>query len=283
MSKLPAFMFYPGDWQKDPSLRRCSKAAKGVWMDMLCLLFECPVRGAFIDAGGTPWSDQDIAVAIGGDVGENLGHIAELVSKGVARRDNRGAIFSRRMVRDEQSRTDAKERMRKHRSPPVTKVVTEKLHPSSESEYEIESPFLEKEDLKPPKSSDELIEKIARLHPANWHWAKSNGIQIPQNQCAVIVDAIGRDGIDLVLAGTKNYAEAVEKWPVEGRAKSVKGIVRFYSEMDYLRDPSDWELPQAQQAPSDKPCKKHPDSGLTQWGTCWACYSEKNSAKGANA
>jgi hypothetical protein len=25
------------------------------------------------------------------------------------------------------------------------------------------------------------------------------------------------------------------------------------------------------------PCAKHPDSGLTQWGTCWACYSEQYS------
>jgi hypothetical protein len=24
------------------------------------------------------------------------------------------------------------------------------------------------------------------------------------------------------------------------------------------------------------PCAKHPDSGLTQWGTCFACYLEKN-------
>jgi hypothetical protein len=23
------------------------------------------------------------------------------------------------------------------------------------------------------------------------------------------------------------------------------------------------------------PCHRHPDSGLTQWGTCWACYTEK--------
>jgi hypothetical protein len=24
-------------------------------------------------------------------------------------------------------------------------------------------------------------------------------------------------------------------------------------------------------------CEKHPDSGLTNWGTCWSCYSEKHS------
>ena len=24
-------------------------------------------------------------------------------------------------------------------------------------------------------------------------------------------------------------------------------------------------------------CSRHPESGLTQWGTCWACYEEKHS------
>ena len=26
-------------------------------------------------------------------------------------------------------------------------------------------------------------------------------------------------------------------------------------------------------------CSLHPDSGLTQWGTCWACYSEECSSR----
>jgi hypothetical protein len=26
-------------------------------------------------------------------------------------------------------------------------------------------------------------------------------------------------------------------------------------------------------------CAIHPQSGLTQWGTCWACYSEKHSSQ----
>jgi Helix-turn-helix domain len=28
-------------------------------------------------------------------------------------------------------------------------------------------------------------------------------------------------------------------------------------------------------AVENEPCTTHPDSGLTQWGTCWACYSLK--------
>lgn len=35
------------------------------------------------------------------------------------------------------------------------------------------------------------------------------------------------------------------------------------------------------QEPGTKPpivplCEKHPDSGMTNWGTCWSCYSEKH-------
>ncbi len=43
--KLPSFQFYPGDWMKDPSLRSVSLEARGLWMDMLCLLFESVRRG----------------------------------------------------------------------------------------------------------------------------------------------------------------------------------------------------------------------------------------------
>ncbi len=100
MGKLPAFQFYPGDWLKDPALRRCSKAAKGMWADMLCLAFECEDRGIFA-AASVPWQDEEIAEAVGGDRTENLLLLRELLAKGVCSRNQTGAIFSRRMVRDE--------------------------------------------------------------------------------------------------------------------------------------------------------------------------------------
>ena len=54
-AKFPAFQFYPADWAKDPNLRRCRKAEKGLWVDMLCLMHECEERG-FLVSAGTPWS-----------------------------------------------------------------------------------------------------------------------------------------------------------------------------------------------------------------------------------
>lgn len=45
MSKAPAFQFYVRDWLSDPQLRMCSHVTKGIWIDLLCLMWEAPERG----------------------------------------------------------------------------------------------------------------------------------------------------------------------------------------------------------------------------------------------
>jgi hypothetical protein len=273
MGKLPAFMFYPGDWQKDPCLRRCSKAAKGVWMDMLCLLFECPVRGVFVDASGKPWSDEELAEAIGGDIGANLGYIAELVSKGVAQRDTRGAIFSRRMVRDEQTRRSATERKRKERSghTPVTPMSVNEDEVGRQSRLFVEGKEFEDE----KKMIDKLcsaVDQVGHLYPANGHL---KGRPLPQVQQDAIAEAIAKDGVDPVLSGTRSFASKVVNWPPTD-LRFIPNPVKFYSEGQYLKKPEFWER---RKENGREECTLHPDSGLTQWGTCWACYSTQCSGE----
>ncbi len=269
MGKLPAFMFYPGDWQKDPCLRRCSKAAKGVWMDLLCLLFECPVRGVFVDASGKPWSDEEIAEAIGGDIGANLGHIAELVSKGVAQRDTRGAIFSRRMVRDEQNRRSATERKRKERysHTRVTPMSVNESESGSQSKLFVEVEEFEEE----KKKIDTLslsVDQIGHLYPANSHM---RGRSLPQVQQDAIAEAIARDGADQVLSGTKGFADKVVNWP-SADLRFIPNPVKFYTEGQYLKKPEFWER---RKKNGREECAQHPGSRRTQSGACWECYSAK--------
>jgi len=104
-NKQPALLFYVKDWLSDEDLRRCSKAAKGVWVDMLCLMAGCEERGV-LATGGIPWTDDEIAVAVGGAITENLLALNELLTKGVAHRRKSGAVFSPRLVRDEQIRKE---------------------------------------------------------------------------------------------------------------------------------------------------------------------------------
>lgn len=40
MTRLPSFQFYPGDWRNNIKLRRCSPAALGAWINILCVLHD---------------------------------------------------------------------------------------------------------------------------------------------------------------------------------------------------------------------------------------------------
>ena len=98
MPKQPAFQFYPGDWMKDPMLRRCSIAARGLWIDLLCLMHEMPTRGALRDEDGAAWSIPDAACAVTGG-SEEL--VQELIDKKVLRVAERSRVlFSARMIRE---------------------------------------------------------------------------------------------------------------------------------------------------------------------------------------
>jgi len=88
---------------KDPNLARATKAEKGFFIDLLCLMFECDERGVIATAG-CHWSDDEITGAICGDKTENLLCLQGLLRKGVIHRNESGAIYSRRMVRDEEIR-----------------------------------------------------------------------------------------------------------------------------------------------------------------------------------
>lgn len=108
MGKQPAFQFYPGDWMKDPDLRICSHFARGLLVDLLCAMFEAKHRGRLCNADGvTPWTRQQIVgLSSGGDESQKLAALEELIANGVLKLDAKGVVFSARMVRDEQIRSE---------------------------------------------------------------------------------------------------------------------------------------------------------------------------------
>jgi hypothetical protein len=99
---------------------------------MLSLMFSCDERGVLISEN-TPWPIEDVAGAVGGDRSATIGCINELLAKGVARKDSRGAIFSSRMVDDEQRRKRERDKKRNQRGcpPPVPDLSPHCPHPSS--------------------------------------------------------------------------------------------------------------------------------------------------------
>lgn len=83
--------------------------------------------------------------------------------------------------------------------------------------------------------SEEVFE-IAKVHPKIVH-RKKGPTRIEQE---VIAQAIAQDGRDLVLAGTRNLADAVAKWPISEH-KFIPEPVKFYQQENYKLDPAHWD------------------------------------------
>ena len=98
--KRPSFQFYPGDWRRDPALCSCSMAARGLWIDMMCIAHESEEYGV-LSLNDKPMTVQQISRVVGEVPAVVAKLIDELESSGVFSRNDRGAIFSRRMVKDE--------------------------------------------------------------------------------------------------------------------------------------------------------------------------------------
>jgi hypothetical protein len=115
--KMPAFQFYPADWRKDPGVQALSRHDRSVWFDMLCIMHESDERGVLL-LNGKPMPETALASMLGLDNKTFNQTLAVILSYGVAsRRESDGAIYSRRMVKDQglrQTRADGGKRGAEH-------------------------------------------------------------------------------------------------------------------------------------------------------------------------
>ena len=101
MAKLPSFQFYPGDWKKDAGVQALSYEERGIWFELMLMMFESPERGKLVFRTGTPIPEDAIARALGLDKQKVNQILSKLLDYGVAsKEEDTGVIYCRRMVRD---------------------------------------------------------------------------------------------------------------------------------------------------------------------------------------
>ena len=101
--KRPAFQFYPADWRKDPALSSCSLAARGLWIELMCIAHESD-RYGHLSVNGRAMDAKQIARMVGESPAAVAKLLAELEAAAVFSRGEDGVIYSRRMVKDEHIR-----------------------------------------------------------------------------------------------------------------------------------------------------------------------------------
>lgn len=103
MSVHPWIKFYPRDWRGDQALRAVSIAARGLWMECLCIMHEAKPYGHLM-LNGKPVEGDTLSRMTGVPVDEVSALLAELRQAGVLSVTSKGVVFSRRMVRDNSRR-----------------------------------------------------------------------------------------------------------------------------------------------------------------------------------
>ncbi len=101
MGKQPSFQFYPGDWKRDAGVQSLSFEERGVWFEMMLLMFESAERGKLVFGTGTPMPEDAVARSLGLDRQRYVKILRKLLDYGVASKEEEtGIIYCRRMVRD---------------------------------------------------------------------------------------------------------------------------------------------------------------------------------------
>lgn len=103
--KLPWFKFYPTDWRADPKLRKCSLAARGLWIELCSLMHENTPYGHLCDEEGNPPTNEEISLLVAAPLADVEAALLELGKKGVLSRTPANVIYCRRMERDHRRST----------------------------------------------------------------------------------------------------------------------------------------------------------------------------------
>lgn len=148
--KAPAFQFYIKDWLSDTQLKMAEHSTKGIWIDMLCYMWEAPERG---ELQGTKKQLMQLVSATESDFDQFVNDAQQLCFCYVSVTDH-GIITvrNRRMYREEKDKKNNRERQQRFRD--KQKDNGEITHPSSSSSSSPTPNTLKKQPFDPPTKDD---------------------------------------------------------------------------------------------------------------------------------
>lgn len=179
MSPNPWMKFYPRDWRGDQALRAVSVAARGLWIECLCIMHEAKPYGHLL-LNGEPLGDGALARMTGIPVDEVQTLMSELRQAGVLGLTRAGVVFSRRMTKDHAAAqkgrkavekrwsqaADKKEETAEPNSPPTSNPFTQKPEAREEKE-DIEAKASRTKSAKGRSSYSPEFETFWGLYPTD--------------------------------------------------------------------------------------------------------------------
>lgn len=127
-TRKPWLKFFPADWIGDERLRLCSLAARGLWVDLMCLMHKSDPYGHLLVNGLAP-STKQLSRMLGASATEIHARLKELRDAGVFSLTDFSVIYSRRMVRDAQRQARMQEQGKLGGNPKLKPKAPKKDNP----------------------------------------------------------------------------------------------------------------------------------------------------------
>jgi len=105
--------FNPNDWWQEPGLRAATLATRGVWIDVLCIMWKSPRKGVLELPNGCSPDAPQMARILGCSEQEWSTAQAELYGLAIADKSPDGRMICRRMVREAKQQQAASEKASK--------------------------------------------------------------------------------------------------------------------------------------------------------------------------
>ncbi len=227
MAKLPAFQFYPADWLRDAELQMCSMSTQGIWINLLCYMWQQNERGKirgtkqqFVRLVGCSESEFETFLA------ENEQHPFADISIEVCNRNETVCnanetlcneivtVVNRRMLKEDKERKSSYNRVLRHREKKrqgEIEICNANVTPPSSSS--ITYTYKEKEIYK-EKEKEKEKEKII------FEWQSGSFKNITDNDMQSWSEAY--PAVDVQLA-----IKQAAQWLVANPTKSKKNYRRF--------------------------------------------------------
>lgn len=254
--KRPAMQFYIGDWKKDPEVRACSLAARGLWWEMICIMYESERRG-YLLVRNRPPTPEELARNVGADAAEVRALLAELEHAGVYSIED-GVIFCRRMVRDAALSEKNKENGAKGGNPALKRGSDNRGVGSSDNpplippSAKTDNRFVEDEEeeciLSSGSNAVEPFEVFFHAYPENkrpdpgharLHWYRKNLDQHAPAIMAALAKAKSNPG------WADRFAPRIDRW------LAGEPWLKATTPLDSIRDARESDALMVRQLPSD--------------------------------
>lgn len=201
--KISPMPFSTSDWLRCPELKVLDADVRGLWMDMLCYMWESSERGVMLKPNGDPMSKDEVARLLGVDASGSYDWIDKLIDNQVCSVRADGAIFSRRMVRDHIISQKRSEAGRKGGNTTRSRII--------QAEPVIKAPELPKDPPKqdspepeltppPPKTAEEEA-KAAKARKYKY----ADNVSLTRDEYSKLVEQYSEEDVKGMISVLDNY------------------------------------------------------------------------------